>query len=220
MSAVPSMGSLVGPVRRVEITALTARTEAVRVLRVAAGVVLAVALYLGGRQGDAALRPAAARNLLPFQSLVQALAPEDQRMFRTLQVALIEAQNGRAASGEWPDVAALADQGIDPFGPDPTARGVRHRWRMYRSTYTVNYLGIPDSPSGSAWLVTVQEPDPSGPPDVYRDDEEHARLLDGTPLHVAIWRHAAGARVAPAFVRLPQAEGWTQLFAVGPSSTH
>jgi hypothetical protein len=56
--------------------------------------------------------------------------------------------------------------------------------------------------------------------EAFQNDEEHARLVDGTLLHVSIWQHARGASVAAAPVRVPQAEGWTQLFAVGPSATH
>ena len=204
-----------------EITALTPRAELMAVLRVAAVVVVLVAAYLyvpvGTTGGDGRQ---AARNLLPFQALIEAHDAADQKMFRSLQVALIEAQNLRAAEGKWPDVAAMAEQGIDPFTIDPTNKGARYTWRTFRNGLTTNYLGIPDADTAPAWLLVVQEPDPAAPPEIYTNDEEHAKLLDGTVLHVGIWRHANGARVPAAAVRLPQAEGWSQVFAVGPSASH
>lgn len=209
-------------IRDVEITALTPRAELLAVLRVAAIVVVLVGAYLfapaatGG--GDTA--SPATKNLLPYQSLIQGHDAADQKMFRSLQVALLEAQNLRAADGRWPDVTAMAEQGIDPFAFDPTNRGARHSWQTLRNGLITNYLGIPDQEGAPAWLLVVQEPDPSAPPEAYTDDEEHARLLDGTLLHVGIWRHANGARLTPAAVRLPQAEGWSQVFAVGRSAAH
>lgn len=207
-------------IRDVEITALTPRAELVAVGRVAVGVVVAVIAYLfaaGQTSGDGL---PAARNLLPYQALIQAHDAADQKMFRSLQVALLEAQNLRATTGAWPDVSVMAEQGIDPFTLDPTSKGARYSWRTFRSGLSTDYLGIPDAEGAPAWLLIVQEPDPSAPPELYTDDEEHAKLLDGTVLHVGIWRHANGARLTPAAVRLPQAEGWSQVFAVGRSAAH
>jgi len=80
----------------------------------------------------------------------------------------------------------------------------------------VNYLGLPERPDAPAWLLLVQEPEPGRPPDQTREDEEHHRLSTGAMLHVSTWVHADGKRVADRMVRLPQAEGWMQLYAVGP----
>jgi hypothetical protein len=80
----------------------------------------------------------------------------------------------------------------------------------------VNYLGLPKKPGGPAWLVLVLEPEPGVPPDAAREDEEHHRLITGDMLHVSTWvRPDAG--VPARIIRAPQAEGWTQLYAVGPS---
>jgi hypothetical protein len=38
-------------------------------------------------------------------------------------------------------------------------------------------------------------------------------------LHVSTWVRADGRAIPERVVRMPQAEGWTQLYAVGPSST-
>lgn len=208
-------------VRDVEIAALSPRQELAAVLRAATIVVVAVALYLGAQaRAPRGETDTAARNLLPFQSLIQGHVVAEQQMFRMLQVALLEAQRMRSANGAWPDVSAMAEQGIDPFVPDPTNKGARYSWRALKNGLTVHYVGLPDRPGVPAWLVMVQEPDPAAPPEPYQDDEEHARLLDGTVVHVSIWRHAGGATLGAGPVRVPQAEGWMQVFAAGPSSTH
>lgn len=208
-------------IRHVEIAALSPRQELVAVLRAAVVVVVAVGLYLGAQAGPPrGAAETAARNLLPYQSLIQGHVVVEQQMFRMLQVALLEAQHLRSVDGTWPDVTTMAEQGIDPFVPDPTNKGARYDWRMERNGLTTNYLGLPDRTDAPAWLVVAQEPDPAVAPEPYQDDEEHARLLDGTVVHVSIWRHALGSQVRPAIVRVPQAEGWTQVFAAGPSATH
>ena len=213
-------------IRDEEITALTPRAELIAVVRVAAIVLVTVSVYLfvpalASTRGDGAPGAGrAAKNLLPFQALIQGHDAVDQKMFRSLQVALLEAQNIRASEGKWPDVQAMAEQGVDPFTVDPTNKGARYSWRTLRNGLTTDYLGIPDAEGAPAWLMVVQEPDPAAPPEVYSDDEEHARLLDGTVIHVGIWRHVNGNRVPASAVRLPQAEGWSQVFAVSPSGNH
>lgn len=206
-------------VRDVEVAALSPRAELLAVVRTAVAIVFGVWLYLANQpsavgEGTAGTR---ARNLLPFQALIQSRSPEDQRRFRTLQVALLEAQNARSTTGRWPEVAEMAAQGIEPFAPDPTDRGPVYTWRLQRNGFYVNYRGVPDRADAPAWLLFVQEPDPSLPSEPYQNDEEHAQLVDGTLLHVSIWQHGNGTRIPPSVVRVPQAEGWSQLFAVGPS---
>ncbi len=208
-------------IRQVEIAALSPRAELRAVIRAAVVLLVAVGLYLAAQARAARDEGSAAgRNLLPYQTLIQGHTVVEQQMFRMLQVALLEAQNLRSVSGSWPAVAALAELGIEPFVPDPTNRGAQYAWRMMRNGPTVNYLGLPDRAAAPAWLMILQEPDPTMPAEPYQNDEEHARLLDGTVLHVSIWRHAGGAQVTTAPVRLPQAEGWTQVFAIGPSMSH
>jgi hypothetical protein len=208
-------------IRDVEIAALSPRTELVAVIRAAVAIAFGVWLYLANQPAPAEGGAAAtrARNLLPFQVLIQNRSVDDQRRFRSLQVALIEAQNLRSTSGRWPETTEMAEQGIEPFAVNPTDKGPRYTWRLQRSGLYVNYLGIPDQADAPAWLLLAQEPDPSLPTEPYQNDEEHARLVDGTLLHVSIWQHANGGRVPPSAIRVPQAEGWTQIFAVGPSAT-
>jgi hypothetical protein len=199
--------------RRVAVELLSTREELLHIVRVAVAIVLGVWLYLASAPGDTS---ATRKNLLPYQTLIQNRSDADQRMFRELQEGLLEAERARSTDGAWPDVTALADQGIPPFATDPTARTAVFRWQLLRAGTLVNYLGIPDRPGVPAWLLFVQEPDPGVPPDQTFEDEEHNRLLDGTMLHVSTWSYADGLHVSGKVVRLPQAEGWTQIYAIGP----
>jgi hypothetical protein len=205
--------------RDVEIAALSARAELTSVVRVGMAIGFGVWLYLANNpfasDGGGTLK----RNLLPYQSVVQDRPLDEQRMFRVLQVSLLEAEAARSTSGEWPSAAAMAADGIEPFARDPTVKGATYEWRLVRDGRFVNYLGVPAGTAAPAWLVLVQEPDPAAPAEVFVDDEDHARLLDGSILHVSIWWHPDGARLPPgAVIRMPQAEGWVQLYAAGPAA--
>jgi len=206
--------------RAVEIAGLSPRAEFLAVVRAGVVVIVAAAVYVATQRATADAGSGVARNLLPFQALIQTHGVVDQRMFQQLQVALLEAQAIRATSDAWPEVPAMADLGIDPFAQDPTDKGARYSWRLLRSGFVINYLGVSDRGDAPAWLLMIQEPDPSAPAEAYSDDEEHARLPNGTLLHVSIWRHVNGSRVPRTLTRVPQAEGWSQIFAVGPSTTH
>lgn len=199
--------------RRVAVELLSTRQELVHIVRVAVLIVLGVWLYLASALGDTS---ATRKNLLPYQTVIQNRPDADQRMFRELQEALLEAERERSADGTWPAVPALADQGIPPFAIDPTAKNAVFRWQLLKSGTLVNYLGIPDRAGVPAWLLLVQEPDPGVPPDQNFEDEEHNKLLDGTMLHVSTWTYADGIHASGKIVRLPQAEGWTQIYAIGP----
>jgi len=199
--------------RRVMVELLSTRQELVYIVRVGVVIVLGVWLYLASSLGEAT---ATRKNLLPYQTVIQSRPDADQRMFRELQEALLEAERGRSADSAWPEPAAMADQGIPPFAVDPTAKAARFRWQLLKSGTLVNYLGVPDRAGVPAWLLLIQEPDPGVPPDQNFEDEEHNRLLDGTMLHVSTWSFADGIHAAGKLVRLPQAEGWTQIYAIGP----
>jgi hypothetical protein len=158
------------------------------------------------------------KQLLPFQTLVQDRSSVEQRMFRELQEMLLEAERRRAVQGSWPSVDALRNDGIPPLAFDPTARDVRYAWQLSKAGSYVNYLGIPDRSTSPAWLVLVMEPEPGAPPDRAREDEEHHKLLSGEMLHVSTWMRSHAAPLDRT-IRAPQAEGWTQLYAVAPSPT-
>jgi hypothetical protein len=200
--------------RPVAVHVLSARAELLLVTRVAMAIAVAVWIYVAfaaGAGGGGGGR----KNLLPFQRLIAERPAAEQRTFRELQEGLLEAESARAATGAWPAPDALGVDGIPPFAPDPTQR-IRHTWTLARAGSFVNYLGVPASTDAPAWLVLVQEPEPGVLPDQAFEDEEHHRLPDGTMLHVSTWVHAGGRNVAAHLVRMPQAEGWLQLYAVGP----
>ncbi len=202
--------------RTVHVERLSARAELFAVVRVAMAIAVVVWMFLAS-QFTGGNAPAGRRNLLPFQKLVADRSPIEQRMFRELQEALVEAERGRSTTGWWPDVPALAADGIPPFAADPTRRD-RYTWTRTQAGTIVNYLGVPDAGNAPGWLLFVQEPEPGVPPDQAFEDEEHHRLASGAMLHVSTWVHANGASLATRLARLPQAEGWTQLYAVGPSA--
>jgi hypothetical protein len=202
--------------RRVQIETRSARTELLLVVRVGMAIAIGVWLYLASSAATSGGAPGA-RNLLPFQKLIADRPSTEQRVFRELQEGLIEAEAARSSNGSWPTVATLADSGIPPFASDPTQHAA-YAWALLHGGTLVNYLGIPQSRDAPAWLLLAQEPEPGAPPDPAAEDEEHHRLVNGSMLHVSIWVHANGRQVGPRLVRLPQAEGWTQLYAVGPSA--
>ena len=203
-------------IRRIEVQPPSARAELVLVVRFSMVIAIGVWMYLA--TDSATFRDAGNtnRHLLPFQALIQDRAPIDQRMFRELQEGLLEAETRRADRGAWPAVSSLAADGIPPFALDPTAKGGQYEWHLTVSGTLVNYLGLPQRSDAPAWLVLVQEPEPGAPPDPAREDEEHHLLITGVKLHVSTWVRA-DAHVASRIIRTPQAEGWTQLYAVGPS---
>jgi hypothetical protein len=204
-------------IRRTRVQPLSARAELARVVR--ASMVIVVASWMFLATDSAKFRDGGANhNLLPFQVLVQNRPSGDQRMFRELQEGLLEAETRRTTTGSWPSVAELAGDGVPPFAFDPTAKGAQYDWTLVLSGTFVNYLGIPRQPNAPAWLLLVLEPDPTAPPDPAREDEEHHKLTTGVMLHISTWTRADG-RVANRIVRAPQSEGWTQLYAVGPSQT-
>jgi hypothetical protein len=199
-------------IRQVSVERLSLSAEFLQVLRLGMTIVLGVWLYLAASLGH---DTNARRGLLPYQALVESRSPSDQRMFRELQEGLLEAQVVRSSQGSWPAAEALGEQGVPPFAPDPT-RSMRYSWHMERDGNYVNYVGLPQQ-DGPAWLLLVQEPEPGVPPDQAFEDEEHHRLLDGTMLHVSAWSRS-DARTGSRVVRVPQVEGWTQLYAVGPGA--
>lgn len=206
------MIAMAGP-RQVSVGRLSFSDELANVVRGGATVVIAVWVYLAATLGDGS---DTRRSLLPFQTLVQNRPSTEQRMFRELQEGLVEAEVKRSATGQWPTVESLSADGIPPFAPNPTTKAASYRWMLVRNGPSLNYLGLPDRAGLPAWVVVVQEPEPGAVPDQTFEDEEHHRLLDGTMLHVSTWMHVDGMTVPVRLTPVPQAEGWTQVYAVGP----
>jgi len=198
------------------VSALSARAELLLVMRASMALVACVWIYLAFASGAVGAGPKK-KNLLPFQVVIAERPSDEQRIFRELQEGLSEAEASRAANGAWPSVEQLREDGIPPFALDPTQKR-SYTWSLMQSGSMINYLGLPQSPGVPAWLVLIQEPDAGVPPDQAFEDEEHHRLSTGQMLHVSTWTHASTPPVAARIVRMPQAEGWTQLYAVGPSN--
>jgi hypothetical protein len=207
-----------GTMRHIDVRPLSARAELGHVVRFSMVILIGVWMFLATNGATSRDAGNTSRHLLPFQVLIQDRPSIEQRMFRELQEGLLEAEARRGDRGTWPAVSSLAADGIPPFALDPTAKGGLYDWRLTVSGAYVNYLGLPRRSDAPAWLVLVQEPEPGAPPDPAREDEEHHRLITGDMLHVSTWVRA-DARVAGRIIRAPQAEGWTQLYAVGPSLT-
>lgn len=201
--------------RRVQVQALSAQAELLLLIRVSMAIMAAVGIYVATAIGGGATP--SQRNLLPFQKLIADRPPDEQRMFRELQEGLLEAETMRSANSAWPTPQALADAGIPPFAADPTRR-LAYEWRLLQTGTLINYVGIPKTADAPGWAIVVQEPEPGVPPDQTFEDQEHHRLLDGTMLHLATWLRPDSRGVGERITRVPQTEGWLQLYAVGPAS--
>jgi hypothetical protein len=198
-------------IRTVEVLPPSAHGESRLVLRAAAAIIFGALFVIGLRAGDGGPENGPRTgDLLPFQVLFRDAAPPVQRMYREMQEGVLEAENARAATKQWPAVETLAAQGIPPFA----LASPSYRWRLARDGTFVNYVGTPASTSdGPAFLVLIQEPDPG-----YVDtataplDEVHHRLADGTLLHVSIWfRTAIAAAPSDQVLAQPFTAGWTQV---------
>jgi hypothetical protein len=158
------------------------------------------------------------RNLLPYQTLARTLPESEQSLFHALQKGQLAAEAERVRTSRWPDVSTLASAGVAPFAAaQGAASATTMRWEQFQRGTLVNYVGVSADESAPAWLLAVQEPEPGALPDPAPVDEEHHRLADGTVLHIYIWMHRYGGRVAPRLVPLPQNDGWMQVFSAPPN---
>ena len=189
----------------------SAHGETHLVLRAAAAIVFGALFVIGLRAGDGSPENGPRTgDLLPFQVLFRDVPPPVQRMYREMQEGVLEVENARAATKQWPAVDTLAAQGIPPFA----LASPSYRWRLVRDGVFVNYVGMPAPTSdGPAFLALIQEPD-AGYVDTTTTplDEVHHRLADGTLLHVSIWfRAATAAAPADQVLTQPSTAGWTQV---------
>src|SRR4029453_8868890 len=152
-------------IKTVEILPPSVRAETLSVLKAAAAVVVIVAAYLFRPSFGSAPGAAPTTGLFPYQKLVGDVPADQQRTFRELQEGLVEAEGIRSSTGRWPDVGALAEEGIPPFAADPTRKGPSYKWTAIRQDWVINYLGVPSESSAPAWVLVVLEPEPGVPPD-------------------------------------------------------
>ena len=206
-------------IRDVVIAPPSVRHELLTVVRVAMAITFGVWLYLANSPFAASGLDVSRRALLPYQAFVRDRPVDEQRMFRELQVGLLEAETVRSTSGHWPTADALASDGIEPFAVNPALKGPRYAWRVLGDGRFINYVGTPTGGPGAAWLLLIQEPDPAAL-EQFRADEEHHQLLDGSVLHVSTWSRPDSPATPATLTRAPQFEGWTQLYAVSASSAH
>lgn len=195
--------------RTVEARSPSAKKETVLVIGVAV-LVLAAGLVLAPGPGRGP-EPRAAGELLPYQRLFSSLPEEEQLRYRELLEGVVEAENLRAESGQWPSVEALRAAGVPPFLPNPIDKGALS-WSQRGQAPVYNYLGGRDG-GGAAWLVLLQESgDRLGKevPTVADLDEQHRLLSNGEIIHFSVWRRDS-APAKDELIILPMTEGWTQI---------
>ena len=203
-------------VRRVPVVPLSAKAELAVILRVGIAVAALAGAYVATSVSLLA-RNANGSGLLPFQVMVQTRPETQQRTYRELREALLEAEVRFSTTGVWPSVDDLAGEGIPPFAFDPTSETGSYDWTLIREGAIANYLGVSADPGEPAWLLVIQEPLPGAPPDPALEDESHHRLITGVMLRVSTWVRDDG-QVQRRLVSAPQNEGWTELFAVEPAA--
>lgn len=186
--------------------------ERAGIIVIALIVVGAVGFYLALRGGRGSADATA--SMLPYQTLARLLPAAEQQMYTAIRRGLPTLEDERARTSRWPEPASLEAAGVPPFA-EGKAAGIA--WQKFHKGATVNYLGLPADPSAPAWILAVQEPEPNTPPDPAPNDDEHHRLPDGTTLHIYVWMHRYGGRVAAGFHPQPQNDGWTEVFATPPN---
>jgi hypothetical protein len=186
------------------------RGEAGMVLRIGLAIALgalAVAVASARASRPLVAPVAVAGKLAPFQIAYRDVAPSLQESYRTVRVGLVAAERRRAASGRWPDVAALAAEGVAPFAPSPSAANERV-WTLHSDDAGTTYVGVPVPPSDApALLIAIVDPARGDAP-----GDAH-RLPDGTTVRVSLWFRPGGvALAAPSgVVTKPETERWMQI---------
>jgi hypothetical protein len=202
--------------RVIEVLPPSVGAETWGVVRAALAVGLVASFVIFSPHGDATTA-AAGPALMPYQRLFVNLPATDQRIVRSLREGMVEAENVRGTTKQWPDVAALAREGIPPFADDPVDRE-GYVWTRVQQGLVINYRGVPRAASAqSEYLMLFVEPDPGAlrmpgeraPP----VDEQHHTLSDGTALHASIWMRPRREAATGDTVGFPANDGWTQVLA-------
>lgn len=151
----------------------------------------------------------------PFVARFQALDASAQRTYRAFSEGIVEAERARDRRGAWPTAAALAEDFIPPFAPDPLDRA-GYAWRSAVAGRTVNYVGEPTDPAAPTFVAILVEPDPGTPRDPSITVDEVHHEVAGAIVHVSLF---IGSGPAPkdAVPAMNFNEGWKQIL-VGPAS--
>jgi hypothetical protein len=201
---------MTAPIRTIELRGPSAREEGLGLYR-ALSVVAFGSLLLIGRHWDEGKgdRGALLMQATAYQRRFADVTPAEQRLVRQLQEGLTEVANARPALPDWPQPAALAEQGIPPFAQDPLSPGLQ--WSLHRLGTTTVYLGAPAAAGAPAWLIHIQEStDPADTP----QDETHHRLTTGLVLHVSLWELADGrVDASDAALERPYLGNWKQILS-------
>jgi hypothetical protein len=205
------------PLHLVTVTSPSARRETWAVARAVFHLVYWSALLVSAqtyRAPNASDAGAALAAPSPFERPFQDLPSADQRLFRSVQEGLVEAERARASTGRWPDVDALARAYVRPFAPDPIDRG-GYTWRLARRGLAVDYVGTPTAGSGREGIfVVILEPEPNAPDDpLLQPDETHHRLTGGPMIHASIWMGPPLVDAASAFAEVLPERGYRQIVA-------
>ena len=200
-----------------EIRTPSARGETIAVARAIFHVVYWAALVIGAQAWSPATAGAGALPASPFERSFQDLPFADQRLYRSLQEGIAEAERIRSSTGRWPTPEALASAGVPPFAPDPLDRD-HYTWQRLQTGPKVDYAGTPAPGSGrEAMFAVLVEPDPGTPNDpLLQVDEIHHRLGDGTMIHATVWTGpplAGPPASGEAFSLLPPENGYRQVLA-------
>lgn len=200
-------------IRTEEVIPPSQRDDGSWVFLAAMAIVVGVIYVIAFERGGPVAGPAGGRAqaLLPHQTLFRDLPSAEQRVFRALQEGATEALRARGASGSWPAVAALAEQGVPPFAADALDRSGL-RWELRSVALLYQYVGVPAHGASPAFMISIVEPEPvtgeKPVPGVV--DEEHQLLPDGKLLHITYWkRRADGIGTVP--ITEPSLAGWTQI---------
>lgn len=200
----------------VEVRSSSARREAIALLPIALAIGFVALFVARGPCGASDRSPQA--GLLAHQKRFRDLAPGEQRIFRELQEGIAEAEGSRSSVGRWPIIEELASTGVPPFVPAPRDRD-RWSWEFRESNEGANYLGLPRSPTDSAWLVLLQESGERVKVELGEKielDEFHRQLSDGTLIHVSTWMRTGPPKErSEEVIARPETAGWTQI-VIGP----
>jgi len=140
-----------------------------------------------------------------WQRSVSSLSPTEQRRYRTMRAGILAVEKRRSGRA-WPEVEALAAEGVTSFD-DPTMRWVKRQQGVY-----VNYLGLPREVGAWRWLVLFIEPsaaafkEPPAP-----EDDEHHTLADGTALHITVWTAPNEGPEPEELLAFPVTDGWYEV---------